>query len=150
MLRLIACLYVLSFITPALADEPSREDKLAEFLTDCQFVGHFTVDGKEDRVPKTERYTIGKCERLPEADMYRMTTTITYGDVNNEVPIDVKILWSGSTPVITLDNLWIPGMGTFSSRVLIHGDRYAGTWQHGEKGGHLFGSVEQQETSVEK
>jgi len=51
-------------------------------------------------------------------------------------------LWSGNTPVITLDNLWIPGMGTFSARVLIHQGRYAGTWSHGDKGGHLFGRIE--------
>ena len=44
-------------------------------------------------------------------------------------------------PVITLDNLWIPGMGRFSSRVLIHDGRYSGTWSHDEVGGHLFGRI---------
>jgi hypothetical protein len=142
MFRSVICGFVLLFACVAPADEPSREDKLADYLSGCRFVGHFTVDGKEDRTPKTERYEIYKCERLPQPDMYRMTTKIKYGEVDNEVPIDVKILWSGNTPVITLDNLWIPGMGTFSSRVLIHSDRYAGTWQHDAKGGHLFGKIE--------
>jgi hypothetical protein len=57
------------------------------------------------------------------------------------VPIDLKILWSGNTPVITLDNLWIPGMGKFSARVLIHDGRYSGTWSHDAIGGHLFGKI---------
>ena len=44
--------------------------------------------------------------------------------------------------VIVLDELTIPGLGTFSSRVMFHGDRYAGTWQHGAVGGLMFGKVE--------
>jgi hypothetical protein len=30
----------------------------------------------------------------------------------------------------------------FSARVLLDGARYAGTWSHDEKGGHLFGAIE--------
>jgi hypothetical protein len=74
--------------------------------------------------------------------MYRFTARIKYGDVDQEVPMDLKVLWSGRTPVITLDNFWIPGMGTFGARVLIHSDRYAGTWQHDAVGGHLFGKIQ--------
>lgn len=118
-----------------------REEKLAAYLNGAKFVGKFTIDGKADAGPKTEEYTISKCEKLPQPDMYRFTARIKYGDVDSEVPMDLKILWSGSTPVITLDSFWIPGMGTFGARVLIHSDRYAGTWQHDEVGGHLFGKI---------
>ncbi len=122
--------------------EQSREEKLADYLSGAKFVGKFTIDGKEDAAPKTEEYTISKCEKLPEKNMYRFTARIKYGDVDNEVPMDLKVLWSGNTPVITLDNFWIPGMGTFGARVLIHSDRYAGTWQHDAVGGHMFGKIE--------
>lgn len=105
-----------------------REQRLASYLSGIKFVGSFTVDGKSDAAPKQEEYTISQCEKLELPDMYRLTARIKYGDVDNEVPMDIKILWSGNTPVITLDALWIPGMGTFSARVLIHADRYAGTW----------------------
>ncbi len=121
--------------------EGTRETRLAEYLNGCKFVGRFTLDGRDGGTPKEEEYTISRCEKLPAADMYRMTARIRYGDVDSEVPLDVKILWSGETPVITLDALWIPGMGTFSSRVLIHRERYSGTWQHDDKGGHLFGRI---------
>jgi len=73
--------------------------------------------------------------------MYRLTARIIYGDIDTEIPLDVPILWSGRTPVISLDNFWIPAMGTFDARVLIHGDRYAGTWQHDQVGGHMFGKL---------
>jgi hypothetical protein len=121
-----------------------REQRLAEYLNGIKFVGKFTIDGKEDAEPKTEEYTISKCEKLPAKDMYRMTARIKYGDVDSEVPLDIKILWSGNTPVITLDAFWIPGMGSFGARVLIHSDRYAGTWQHDEVGGHMFGVLKKE------
>ena len=111
----------------------------------AKFNGRFTVDGKDEASPKSEEYTIAKCEKLPADDMYRLTARIKYGTTDQEVPMDIKILWSGETPVITLDSLWIPGMGTFSARVLIHMGRYAGTWQHDEKGGHMFGQILKQE-----
>ncbi|WP_182864891.1 hypothetical protein [Stieleria mannarensis] len=130
---------------PACGDEPTqRETRLAAYLSGTQFIGKFTVDGK-DGTPKTETYTIKSCEKLPAADLYRLTARIKYGNVDQELPMDLKILWSGNTPVITLDSLWIPGMGTFDARVLIQAGpdaaRYAGTWQHGEHGGHLFGKI---------
>lgn len=122
-------------------DKDARELRLAKYLSGATFTGHFTVDGKEDRALKPESYTIKSCEKLPEPDMYSMKVAIKYGDTDGEFPMQLKILWSDRTPVITMDSVWIPGLGTFSSRVLIHDGRYAGTWQHDAKGGHLFGKI---------
>lgn len=124
------------------ADGQDREQRIAEYLSGSKFVGRYTTDHDDSGAAKPESYTIGQVEKLPEPDLYRLTTRIQYGETDTEVPIDLKILWSGNTPVITLDNLWIPGMGTFSARVLVHQGRYAGTWSHGDKGGHLFGRIE--------
>jgi hypothetical protein len=45
--------------------------------------------------------------------------------------------------MVSLTNASIPGLGEgFSARVLFHEDRYAGTWQHGKVGGHMFGRIE--------
>jgi len=118
-----------------------REQRLAEYLNGIKFVGKFTIDGKDDAAPKTEEYTISKCEKLDQKDMYRLTARIKYGDVDSEVPLELKILWSGTTPVITMDSFWIPGMGTFDARVMIHKGRYAGTWQHDAVGGHMYGML---------
>jgi len=118
-----------------------REQRLANYLTGATFTGNFTVEGNEDRTPKPESYRIKSCEKLDQENMYRLTVAIRYGDTDGEFPMDLPILWSGKTPVITLDSVWIPGLGTFSARVLLHKGRYAGTWQHDEKGGHLFGTI---------
>ena len=148
--RMLAAQEQASTETPAAqkADEASkeqREQRLATYLSGAKFVGNFTIDGK-DVGSKAEEYTISKCEKLPTPDMYRMTARIKYGETDSEVPLDIKILWSGRTPVITLDSFWIPGMGTFGARVLIHSDRYAGTWQHDAVGGHMFGKIVKDES----
>jgi len=110
-------------------------------VTSCNLVGRYTTDKDGAGGAKPETDTISKEEKLPEPDRYRLTTRIQYGDTDSEVPIDLEIFWSGKTPLIALDNLWIPGMGRFSSRVLIHHGRYGGTWSHDEVGGHLFGRI---------
>ncbi len=125
-------------------EQKARELRLAKYLTGAKFLGNFTIEGKSDTLPKPEAYTISKCEKLPQTDMYRLTARIKYGEIDSEVPLDLKILWAGRTPVITMDSFWIPGMGTFGARVLIHSGRYAGTWQHDEVGGHLFGVIKKE------
>ena len=54
----------------------------------------------------------------------------------------LTVLWAGKTPVITLDDLKLPGLGTFSARVLFHKNHYVGSWQHGEVSGHMFGHLD--------
>ncbi len=120
----------------------AREQRLVRYLTGAKFTGQFSVDGKGFGNLKDETYTIAKCEKLPEPDAYRLTAKIKYGETDGEFPMDLKIVFAGNTPVITLDNVWIPGLGTFSSRVLVHQGRYSGTWDHDAVGGHLFGKIE--------
>jgi hypothetical protein len=124
------------------AESLPREQRIANYLSGAKFKGSFSVDSKGVGDLKEETYTISKCEKLPEADLYRLTARITYGDTDGEFPMDLQILWAGNTPVITLDKVWIPGLGTFSARVLILNGRYAGTWDHDAVGGHLFGRIE--------
>lgn len=127
------------------AAEPSREEliqKLERDLTGVKLVGRFTVTGKENGSPRPEEYTISRATKLPEGDTWLIQARIKYGDKDVSVPVPVEIKWAGDTPVITLTNLTLPGLGTFTSRVVIYEGRYAGTWQHGDVGGHLFGTIE--------
>jgi hypothetical protein len=38
--------------------------------------------------------------------------------------------------------LSIPGLGTYTARVLIYRGQYAGTWSGGDHGGELWGRIE--------
>lgn len=117
--------------------------KFQKLLTGAKLRGQFTVDGQSLNNLQEESYEISKVEKMSaEDDLWALTTRIKYGDHDLVVPIAVEVKWAGSTPVITLDELTIPGLGTFSARVLLHKDKYAGTWQHGATGGHLYGRIE--------
>ena len=58
------------------------------------------------------------------------------------VPVTVTMRWIDDTPMIMLNDLSIPALGTFSARVFFHGNRYSGTWQHGSVGGYMYGRIE--------
>jgi len=117
--------------------------KLESKLSGATLVGVFTVDGlKSDRPPRQDKYTLGKVSKLPEADLWNFEAKVDFGGPNKTIPIVVAIKWAGDTPMIQLTNTTIPGMGTFSARVFFYEDRYAGTWQHGPFGGHMYGRIE--------
>lgn len=141
---------VLATLVPA-ADEPGAaaapeqaalEAALAEKLSGAVFSGHYSVlRGAEEKPAEMEKYTITKAAKLKD-DLWLLAARIQYNKIDVAIPLSLQVQWAGDTPVITLTNLTIPGLGTFTSRVLIYGDRYAGTWQHDQTGGHLWGRIE--------
>ena len=115
--------------------------KLQRFLTDITFRGHFTTDKKvRGRTSKAGRIHHHVCNHVG-GDYWLLTSRIQYKDIDVTLPVPVIIRWASTTPLITLEEVTLPGMGTFSARVLIHRNRYAGTWQHDDVGGHLFGTL---------
>lgn len=117
------------------------EEVLANLLTGADLVGSFTVDGKEGQ-PKQDRYSISKAARI-KGNHWAIHARIKYGEVDITVPVPVQIDWAQDTPVLSVSDLKIPGLGSeFGTRLLFHGDRYAGTWQHGKVGGHMWGRIE--------
>ena len=125
----------------AAADETAaRHDALSKLLSGSTLQGHFTVDGQDTGL-KEERYEIQSVTKLPAGDLWLFKVRIRYGDHDVNVPLPLTINWAGKTPMIVVDQLTIPGLGTFDSRVVIADRRYSGTWQHGDVGGHLFGNI---------
>ena len=130
---------------PAAATEAETltpaEQAFATLLTGADLVGSFTVDGKET-TPKQDRYSITKAMKL-KGNTWAIHARIKYGEVDITVPVAVKVDWAGQTPVLSVTDLKIPGLGSeFGSAILFQGDRYAGTWEHGKVGGHMWGRVE--------
>ena len=124
-------------------EDRSLERRLVELLDGCVLVGRYTRDGQsgDDLRGGVERYTIESC-RPAGGDQYDIRVRIQYDQNDVTVPLRIRIAMADQTPVITVDRLWVPGLGTFDSRVLIRDRRYAGTWSHDGRGGHLFGSIE--------
>ena len=133
---------------PALSQE-ELEKQFSEKMANSALVGKFTVDGKEDDGAKAERYEIESVTKAT-GDYWTFLARIKYGDKDTKIPITVKMLWAGDTPMISMTDFTIPGMGTFTSRVIFYEDRYVGTWQHGKVGGHMFGKIEKAKPATPK
>jgi hypothetical protein len=132
---------------PSTSDHPASKDPrfqaLEKMLTNVVLVGMFTVDRKKMNDLSEERYEIKSIKKLAvDDDLWALEARIKYGDHDVTVPIVTTIKWAEQTPVITMDRMIIPGLGTFSARVVFHDNKYAGTWTHDANGGHLFGRIE--------
>jgi hypothetical protein len=134
-----------SAVNPASLTELERQ--FAERMQKSTMVGYFTVTGREDRPLRPDRYDLSSVEKIGD-NLWRFNTRMRHEQFDMTVPVAVPMQWIGDTPVIMMTDTAIPGVGTFTCRVLFYGDRYAGTWQHGNVGGHLFGRIEKQPSSA--
>ena len=121
-------------------DLPEVERQFVEKMNGAALVGHFTVRGRDMREGPPDRYDIYSVEKVGE-DLWRFNAKI--GEVGLTVPVIVRMKFVDDTPVIVMTDASVPGMGEgFSARVLFHEDQYAGTWEHGARGGLMFGRIE--------
>lgn len=118
-----------------------RERDFTERMQNVALVGHFTIDGREDPGGLPERYEISSVTKVGENE-WRFDARITYGSTDVTLPVTVPIVWAGDTPMISITDFTIPQLGTFDTRLIFHDDRYAGSWQHGEFGGLMYGTIE--------
>ena len=126
---------------------PSQAELEKEFeqtLSGCYFRGFFTNRGQEVKQGlKEEKYTISSIKKLEgNDDLWVFNCRIQYGDHDLTLPLVLKVKWAGDTAVITLTDMLVPGLGKFTSRVVVYRGQYAGTWDGGDHGGHLFGKIE--------
>jgi len=124
-----------------IATLPDRERQFAEKMQNVTMVGAFTVAGREDRPPRNDRYDISSVEKVGE-DRWRFNARMRHDAFDVTLPVTVTMKWLDDTPMIVMTDTAIPTLGAFSVRVIFYGDRYAGTWQHGDRGGHMFGRIE--------
>lgn len=124
---------------PGAEAQAERERAFEEMMTNVSLVGQSTSFEGEGIAGK-EEYVIEKASRIA-GDRWLFQTTMKLGSGDVTLPIPITVLWAGDTPVITLTDLSIPGMGSYSARVLLFRDHYAGTWMGGESGGHVFGDI---------
>ena len=120
---------------------PQVERAFAERMRKVKLVGSFTVDGREPQPPRSDGYEIDSVEKIGE-DRWRFNAR--FGRFDTTIPIVVPLRFVGDTPVIMMTDTALPGIGAFTVRLFFHGDRYAGTWQHGEVGGQMSGRIESQ------
>lgn len=149
-LLLIACISLFVFQTRLPADEKfdpaarqtSLDAKLAKMLSGATLEGSFTSTGAGSDPKKltSDKYTLGTVKKV-SGDIWQIPARIEYSGKDITLPIVLPIRWAGDTPVVTVDDLPMPGFGTVSARVMFFEGHYAGYWKHGDHGGNMFGVI---------
>jgi hypothetical protein len=124
--------------------KPTQEELEAKFkatLTKATMSGRWCgiKDGKLS-AEKEDKYTIVSVNKLG-GEAWIIHARIQYGNKDFVAPIPVFVKWAGDTPVITLDNIGMPGGNSYSARVLIYDKTYAGTWSGGDHAGLMNGII---------
>ena len=138
--------------TVPLEELSERERAFAERMRNVDLVGHFTIENIEgleevegvSRDKNPERYEIASVAKIEgEGDRWRFDVRVVYMSVDVTLPVVVPIVWAGDTPMVSITDFAIPGLGDqFGARVLFYDERYAGTWDHGPYGGLMYGMIE--------
>jgi hypothetical protein len=124
------------------AEQEDRERNFASQMSGAVLIGHFTDSSRpQPAALHKEQYVLESVRKL-DSGQWLFQARIQYGTHDLTLPLTLPIAWAGDTPVIMVDELPIPGLGTFSARVLIHDGYYAGYWRAADHGGHLFGCIE--------
>jgi hypothetical protein len=120
--------------------QDTLDRKFQEMMTGATLVGR-SSRLNSDRIGGEERYAIDGVSKLTGDTWLLRTRMQCCGKQDIPVPIPVTIKWAGDTPVITLTDLSIPGMGSYTARVVLYRDQYAGTWSGEKGGGQIFGKI---------
>ena len=140
---LVAMMFAL--ISAGCANKPASsqetlDHKFEEMMKGVTLVGR-SSSLNSDRISGEERYVIDGLSKLAGDTWLLRTRLQCCGSSEVPVPLPVTIKWAGDTPVITLTDLSIPGMGTYTARVVLYRDQYAGTWSGKKGGGQVFGKI---------
>jgi len=135
---LVGRLGIGSAVDPASLTDLERQ--FTERMRDVTMIGSFTVTGREERAPHEDHYDISSVEKVGD-NLWRFNAGMHCCGINGAIPVVVPMRWNGDTPMIMMTDTSLPGLGTYTVRVFFYGDRYAGTWQHGAAGGHMWGRI---------
>jgi hypothetical protein len=119
-------------------DRGAAEKQFRETLSGATLVGHFTVGERAGL--SEEKYAIQKVSKLA-GDTWIFEARVQYGSHDFTLPFPLTVKWAGDTPVISVTDLTVPGVGTYTARVLVYRGQYAGTWSGKNHGGQLFGKI---------
>ena len=136
------------------AEIAALEKEFQEIMTGATLTGYWQMTGEGGLTgkapltePKGEKYSISGVTKMG-GDYWLVAARIQIAeDKDVTVPVPVRVVWSGDTPVITLDDVPIHGLGTYSARVMVYRGFYSGTWLCNGKnyGGVMMGRIEKSE-----
>ena len=134
----------LLFAVGALAQEGQpaltpAEKEFQESMSGVTLNGHYTrQDGSG---LSDDKYFIEGVTKV-KGDLWRFVARVQYSGHDLKIPVELQVKWAGDTPVITLTNMAVGGMGSFTVRIVVYKGQYAGTWSSAKgRGGTMFGNI---------
>ena len=134
---------------PAKSTVPDRaqlEREFTESLTGATLVGTWQMTGKDGlkgneplTEPKPDEYVIAGVTKAGD-DLWIVQAKIGFANNDLVIPVPVRVVWAEDTAIITLNDLAVPMIGTYSARVMIHHGFYSGVWY---SNGKNYGGVMQ-------
>lgn len=134
-LLFVAATFAQTTAAPALS---AAEKQFQDSMADVTLEGFFTSGDKAEL--KEDHYVIERVSKVGE-DLWKFEARIQYNKRDMKVAMPLPVKWAGDTPVISLTNFTVPGMGSYTARVVIYDGAYAGTWGDAKHGGKLFGKI---------
>ena len=134
-LLLIALASILSAQTVTL--NPA-EKEFQDAMQGVRLEGQSTRDGQPGL--SEDKYDIEKVVKTGD-DQWTVYVHVEMRGQSMTLPLPLQIKWAGDTPMITLTDQALPGMGTYTARVLVYRGQYAGTWSGRNGGGKVFGKL---------
>jgi hypothetical protein len=127
---------------PGASAQAALELKFKTMLSNSVMIGRWCLvnEGKLGEA-RDERYTIQSVSKVKD-DVWLLFARVQYGNKDVAVPVPVQVKWAGDTPVISVTNLGLPGLGTYTARVVIYENTYAGTWSGGGHAGLMNGVIQ--------
>jgi hypothetical protein len=120
-----------------------RQDLEARFkaaMDGTALEGNMKGLGK-DKISQGEKFVIERVTRIA-GETWLFPMRFQYGKNDVPVPVPLRVAWAGDTPVLTLTDVPVPGYGTYSARVVIYKEQFAGMWVSPKGGGgQIFGKV---------
>src|SRR5437867_1460739 len=112
----------LLIIAGALGQSPESELALSAAEKDFQqSMSGVILNGHDTRQDgnglSDDKYTIEKVTKV-KGDLWRFDTRIQYAGHDVKMPIELQVKWAGDTPVITLTDTPVAGMGSFTARIV--------------------------------
>ena len=129
-------------------DQERLEKEFTQRMTNVVMNGQYTVG---NRPPKADKYTIVSVQKL-KGDDWLFRAQVHFYEKAFVMPMIVPIKWAGDTAVISVTDFGLPGFGTYTARVLVYKDQYAGTWGSSRPdgpGGHMWGKIEKAPAAAE-
>jgi hypothetical protein len=121
---------------PALND---AEKKFQAAMENVTLVGYYTLGDSAGL--KADQYRVEHITKVNE-DAWNFEARFKMGQRDMKVTLPIPVKFAGDTPMISLTNFSVMGMGPFSARIVFYDGAYAGTWAaSADHRGVMFGKI---------